>query len=196
MREVILFAEDYGHEAVISSLFERLAREHRVDITIIKRSVRGGHGKVISELKALWRQIERGKEFLPDLFIVVTDANCKGYTERRREILECGELVTGFMICAIPDPHIERWLLLDSSAFKAVFGMGCNAPDKKCERDRYKKMLSEAIQATGIVPPLGGIEYAEDIVNAMDLDQMEQANASFGKFLTELRDVFKRWSKA
>lgn len=73
--------------------------------------------------------------------------------------------------------------------------MGCDAPDKKCERDRYKKLLSEAIKTTGIVPPLGGIEYAEDIVNAMDLEQMEQANASFGRFLKDLRNVFKRWAK-
>lgn len=195
MREVILFAEDYGHESVITALFEKFARESEIDIKIIKRNVRGGHGKAIGEFRTFLREINRERESLPDLLVVVTDANCKGYIERKREIDEASKPFNGFMICAIPDPHIERWLLLDSSAFKEVFGKGCDAPDKKCERERYKRLLSEAIQATGIVPPLGGIEYAEDIVNAMDLEQMEQANASFGKFLKELRNVFKQWSK-
>ena len=152
MRKVVLFAEDYGHEAVITALFERFSGEHKVDVKIINRSVRGGHGKVITELKAFLNGIHRGKETFPDLLVVVTDANCKGFVERRREIDEAGDLFKGFMIYAIPDPHIERWLLLDSSAFKTVFGKGCNAPDQKCERDRYKRLLAEAIQATGIVP--------------------------------------------
>ena len=196
MRRVVLFAEDYGHEAVITALFERVAGEQKTDVIVINRSVRGGHGKVISEFQAFLKEITRGRETLPDLLVVVTDANCKGYVERRREIVEAGDVFKGFMICAIPDPHIERWLLLDSSAFKTVFGKGCNAPDQKCERDRYKRLLSEAIQTTGIVPLLGGMEYAEDIVKAMDLEQMEQANASLGRFLKDLRDAFKQWSKA
>jgi hypothetical protein len=195
MREIILFAEDYGHEAIISALLERLARENMEDITVTNRSVRGGHGKAVSEFRAFLREIAREREPLPDLIVVVIDANCKGYTQRRREIDEASELFEGFVMYAIPDPHIERWLLLDSSAFKYVFGKGCDAPDRKCERDRYKRLLSEAIQATGIVPPLGGIEYAEDIIDAMDLEQMEQANASFGRFLKDLGNVFKRWAK-
>ena len=50
------------------------------------------------------------------------------------------------------------------------------------------------MQSAGVVPPLGGIEYAEDIVNAMDLQRMEDANASFGKFLKDLQSKFKEWS--
>jgi hypothetical protein len=61
---------------------------------------------------------------------------------------------------AVPDPHIERWLLLDGAAFKAVFGEGCDAPDLKCSRDRYKSRLIEAIRGTGVTPNLGGLEFA------------------------------------
>jgi heterodisulfide reductase subunit A-like polyferredoxin len=43
---------------------------------------------------------------------------------------------------------------------------------------------------------LGGMEYAEDIVTAMDLEQMEQSDPSLGKLLKDLRSVFKQWSKA
>ena len=196
MHKVILFAEDYGHETFIRTLLERLAHEHNTDIAVLSRSVRGGHGKVISEFQAFLKELNRGREKMPDLLVVATDANCKGYVDRKREIDGVSDKFKQLIVCAIPDPHIERWLLLDSAAFKSIFGRGCKAPDQKCERDRYKRLLSEAVQATGVVPPLGGIEYAEDIVTAMDLGKMENANASLGRFLKDLRNIFRQWSQA
>ena len=35
------------------------------------------------------------------------------------------------VVLAVPDPHVERWLLLDGAAFKAAVGHGCDAPDQK-----------------------------------------------------------------
>lgn len=195
MRSILLFVEDYGHEEFITALIEKLAHEEDIPVKIIRRSVRGGHGKVIAEFKAFLRYLERGKEGLPDLLIVATDANCNSYAERKKEIDEINSQYKDFTLCAIPEPHIERWLLLDSAAFKSATGKGCNAPDKKCSRDRYKKLLLEAMRDAGIVPPLGGMEYAKDIVNAMNLQMMELANASFGKFLKDLRHSFKEWGK-
>jgi hypothetical protein len=55
----------------------------------------------------------------------------------------------------VPDPHIERWLLLDSQAFKEVLHRGCSAPDQKCDRDRYKLLLDEAVRAAEVEPLLG-----------------------------------------
>ncbi len=195
MRRIVLFAEDYGHEAFITALVQRLAHEYGIDVEVIKRSATGGHGKVISEFRSFLRDLSYNVYDIPDLLIIVTDANCKGYVERKREIDEVNKDFKYFTLAAIPDPHIERWLLLDSAAFKEIFGKGCNAPDKKCERDRYKRSLLDAIRAVGIVPPLGGIEYAEDIVNAMDMERMEGLNASFGRFFKELRSRFKQWSQ-
>ena len=45
----------------------------------------------------------------------------------------------------------------------------------------------------GITPPLGGLEYTEDLVNAMDLEHTEQIDPSFGKFFKELRSNMKQW---
>ena len=84
--------------------------------------------------------------------------------------------------------------MLDSAAFKSVLGKGCDAPDQKCSKDRYKKLLLDAMQNAGITPPLGGMEYAEDIVNAMNLQRIEQVDSSFGKFLKDLQNKFKEWS--
>ena len=194
MYNIVLFTEDYGHEEFVTALIERLSRENGIPVKVIPRSVRGGYGKVVAEFRAYLRDLDREREELPDLLIVATDANCNGYRKRSRAIEEINDKFNDFTTYAIPDPHIERWLLLDSSAFKTVLGKGCDKPDQKCSRDRYKQLLLKAMQNTGVVPPLGGIEYAEVIVNAMDLQRMEGANSSFGKFLKELQSRFKEWS--
>ena len=97
------------------------------------------------------------------------------------------------MILAIPDPHIERWLLLDGAAFKAVFGKGCDAPDQKCDRGRYKQRLIEAIYATGTIPRLGGTEYAEDIVEQININRAVRVDRSFRRFVADLRNTFQGW---
>ena len=65
----------------------------------------------------------------------------------------------------------------------------------KCERDFYKGLLRDAIRATGVNPPLGGIEYGEDIVNAVDLEKLERAEASLGHLLKALRQQFQTWQR-
>ena|SRR5579872_4284713 len=102
---------------------------------------------------------------------------------------------TGKVVYAIPDPHIERWLLLDSNAFKKVLGKGCDAPPRKCERDLYKRLLLQAVRATDLKAPFSGIEYTEDLVNAIDLDYLERNDESLGKLLKELRQLFQEWQR-
>ncbi len=97
------------------------------------------------------------------------------------------------MVLAVPDPHVERWLLLDGAAFKAVFGQGREAPDRKCSRNRYKDLLIAAIRAAGRTTYLGGIEYAEDIVHRMDLDRAARSDASLRSFIDDLRTAIRGW---
>ena len=191
MNEIALFVEDDAHQQVIGALVQRIADEFEIDIRLDWRNAVGGHGKVIAELNHYLRDLRRQVSLRPDLIIVATDANCKGLNERRREIGSPDAPAP--MILAIPDPHIERWLLLDGAAFKAVFGYGCDAPDQKCDRGRYKQRLIEAIRAAGTAPILGGIEYAEDIVNHLHLDRAAQADRSFGAFVLDLRKTFQGW---
>ena len=191
MREIALFVEDYAHRQVIGALVQRIAEESDVSIQLDWRNVVGGHGKVIAELKDYMRDLRRQGGPWPDLIVVATDANCKGINERTREI--GGRDEPAPMILAIPDPHIERWLLLDGAAFKTVFGKGCAAPDQKCDRDRYKQRLIEAIHATGTTPILGGIEYAEDIVQQININRAERVDRSFRRFVADLRNTFQGW---
>ncbi|MFZ5499276.1 MAG: DUF4276 family protein [Pseudomonadota bacterium] len=193
MREIALFVEDFAHKEFLAALLQRLAAEYGVTVHLDWRNARRGHGAVVTELKQFLRDLQRGRDALPDLVVVATDANCKGLVERMRQITEVTGKVDVPAVCAVPDPHIERWLLVDSAAFKTVFGRGCNAPDQKCERMRYKKMLIDAIRASGVTPSLGGIEFADDIVAAMDLTRAAAADASLSRLIEDLRAVFKVW---
>ena len=193
MREIALFAEDYAHQLVIGALVNRIAGEYNIDVRLDWRSAVGGFGKVITEVNNYMRDLIRQGNPRPDLIVVATDANCKGLNERMREIVSRDSLPP--IIRAIPDPHIERWLLLDGSAFKTVFGMGCNAPDQKCDRRRYKQRLIEAIRDTGTIPRLGGIEYAEDIVQHLDINRVARSDRSFQRFVADLRNTFQEWRR-
>jgi hypothetical protein len=197
MREIALFVEDFGHEEFLKALLQRIADKYGIKLDIKPYSVRRGYGKVITELKKYLRDLRRDKVKLLDLILVATDANCKGLNDRQREV---DAVIKDFaisipIIYAIPDPHIERWLLIDSAAFKEVFGKGCRAPDQKCEKKRYKQLLLNAIREVGIMPPLGGLEYSSDIVNAMDLKRVEQIDESLGKLLKDLKAIFLSWQE-
>ena len=144
------------------------------------------------ELNDYLRALRQQREPLPDLIAAATDANCKGLNERMREVSNPNAQMPPTVL-AIPDPHVERWLLLDGAAFKTVLGQGCRAPDRKCDRDRYKQRLVEAIQAAGVEPILGGIEYAEDIIRHLDIDRAARADTSFRRFVDALRNELQRW---
>ncbi len=187
MRRFVLFVEDSAHQQFLDALVRRVARKEGIEAELSWRNTRRGHGAVVRELREFLRELPRDPQGLPDLLIVATDANCAGFRKRQREVAEPLSALEVPAVVAVPDPHIERWYLVDSAAFKAVFGQGCNAPDLKCERGRYKAALIQAVRAAGLNPPLGGIEFAEDLVEAMDLHRAARADRALGDFLDNLR---------
>ncbi|MBA2395640.1 MAG: DUF4276 family protein [Ktedonobacteraceae bacterium] len=196
MPKVSFFVEDFGHEAFLEALLRRFEKEYRVSVGDIKRgSVRGGHGKAINELKQYIRYLQKGKEPLPDLIIVAIDGNCKGFLERKKQVDEVVKDLGERVISAIPDPHIERWLLLDSDAFKQVLGKGCTSPTYKCERDLYKKLLDAAVTNAGKESLFGGLEYASLLVPVMNLEYLERTEESLGRLLKALRHKFQEWQR-
>ncbi len=196
MNEVFLFGEDSAHEQVVGSILRCLANKLQVQIQLKVRSATGGHGRVFSALSSFVRDIGDAPVSLPCLVVVAIDANCLGFNQRKQQIDEhCQKLSRRSLPVAhaIPDPHVERWLLVDSAAFKAVLGVGCDAPDQKCQRGRYKRLLREAIQKAGINPSLGGIEYAADIVAEMDFTHVPHTDESLAKFIASVTQQFREW---
>lgn len=198
MREIGLFVEDNAHLRVIGGLIQRIADAHSIPVTLYWLNSEGGHGNVVSAFRAYLRDLAKQGRPLLDLIIVATDANCRGINERIWEITritDMGATSVPPIVQAIPDPHIERWLLLDGAAFSRLFGTGCDAPDQKCDRKAYKSRLIRAFRNAGIRPQLGGIEYAQDIVQAMDLDRAKRADHSLQLFLDNLANQFRQWSQ-
>ena len=191
MHEIALFVEDNAHQQVVGALVERLAEEHGISVRLRWYSAVRGYGRVVQELSDYLRDMERQGAPWPDLIVAATDANCHGANAR---IASFGRLqVPAPVVLAVPDPHVERWLLLDGAAFRRVFGRGCQAPDQKCSRDRYKQLLTSAIFQAGVVPILGGIEYAAEVVQHMDVDRAMRADRSLQRFVEQLRDIFRGW---
>jgi hypothetical protein len=193
MRKLVVFCEDSGHEAIVKAILERLVDKDAVRITVL--SARHGKGRALTELKKYLCDIKKNLVEKPDAVVTAIDANCKGYNEKRKEIeSKIPENLNHIeFIYAIPDPHVERWLLVDSHAFKNVFGKGCKAPNQKCEKDHYKKLLRNAIRQAGGTVILGGIEHTEELVKHFDFERIKGLDNSLGKFIDEIMDILKIW---
>jgi len=124
---------------------------------------------------------------MPDLLVIGIDANCSPYHVARKNIVS--RLETAFRdktVIACPAPHIEKWFLAETDAFARVVGSRPKVRRGKCQRDYYKALLSQAVVDGGHVPMLGGIEFAGEIVGAMDLYQAGRSDNSLKAFLDEL----------
>lgn len=148
------------------------------------------------EFKEFLRDVSRQGQPFPDSIVVVVDANCQGHNERKKlmdGVLARYPTFQQLVCYAIPDPHIERWMLVDPNAFRAVFGRGCTLRAIKCAKDEYKRLLRKEIRASGIEAALGGEEFAEDIVMEIDLANVEVCEPSLGLFLRSLKALFNGW---
>ena len=194
MRRIVLFAEDHAHEVILSGLLRRLGDKYATAFDLAVRSARGGYGAVLAELAEFVRDFQRDALQGADLLIISVDANCVGVNRRTTDVLgQIPDSYREYVVVAVADPHIERWLLLDSQAFKMILGKGCSAPAYKCARDHYKRLLIEAVFETGVTPLLGGVEYAEDLIAAMNLEAVSRLDPAFGRCIADLERFFKRW---
>ncbi len=190
MIKINIFVEDVVHEEFLTALIQRPADEYDLTYKLNTSSVRGGRGKVLSELRQYIQDLQDNFVESPDLIIVATDSNCKGIVEREREINQYTSIFSNIVINMIPEPHIERWLLLDSEAFKKVYGRGCAKPDNKCEKGRYKHQLLNAIYNATRTSPIDGTERIDELINAMDLQRLIQSDRSIRRFITQLQQRF------
>lgn len=113
MRRIALFVEDYAHQQFLGALIQRLAEEIGITIRLDWRNARRGHGAVVKEFKQYLRDVQMQGDELPDLIVAATDANCKGLRERTNALSGVIERNDLRIVFAVPDPHIERWLLVE-----------------------------------------------------------------------------------
>ncbi len=187
-----LFVEDRAHEKFLHAMLRRLAREEERHIEVHVRAARGGHGRAIKELDIYMKSVKKAVLAVPDLVVVAIDANCRPYRSKRRDI---GRIIKAPLeeraVIACPDPHIERWYLADPPSFYETVGSQPKLGKSKCARDLYKARLADAVASGGHPPTLGGIEFAEDLVERMDLIRAGKSEPSLRDFLEDARRLIK-----
>lgn len=195
-RRVAFFLEDSAQEAIIPPLFSRLAAEaqwtqNELDLRVL--SARGG-GSLRAFRDFLKDARQRG-HLNADLLIVGVDANCKGFTVRRDLVVKAAGRSTTYpaVITAIPDPHVERWYLLDLSALGKAAGtpIAASVPAYKCEKNHYKTLLKAAFANSGITPPLGGLEYGPLVAQHMDLFAAAKQDHGLSDYVEKVRAWLK-----
>ncbi len=184
---VVYFFEDVAHEQFVRALVRRVAQQKGLQLDERVRNATLG-SRLWVELKQFLRDLRREEEPRPDVLIVVADGDCQSAAQVRRRIaseVERSEVSVPHLVCAVPDPHIERWYLEDQHALPQVLEKA--RPSKlsyKCERDRYKSALKQAIRAAGVEPILGGAEYGEQIAEHLQPSRLDE---SFQLFWEDLR---------
>ncbi len=196
-RRVAFFLEDSAREAIIPPLFGRLAAEaqwseKQLDLRVL--SARGGAS--LRAFRGFLKDARQRGHLNADLLIVGVDANCKGFTARRDLVLKIAGRSTTYpaVIAAIPDPHVERWYLLDTSALGKAAGTTIAAcvPAYKCEKGHYKTLLRAAFAGSGIIPPLGGLEFGPLVAQHMDLFAAAKQDHGLADYIEKVRAWLKR----
>jgi hypothetical protein len=201
MRErprIDLYCEDSGHEQFVRALLARVAADLGLRFTLSTVSGRGGHGRAVTEFKAWQRAVSSGRGLafeIPDLLVLVIDANCSGWTHVRRELEQTVDRQV-FPRCAIgcPDPHVERWCLADPGAIQEVLETSAPEDPGKCERHLYKQLLRQTIRSAGQPILTSEMEYAPDLVAAMDLFRAGKNQPSLRHFTEEIRNALQSLS--
>ena len=169
-------------------LLRRIANEVGVVVDIRVRSNVGGHPRVVAEFELYQTLVRKGVMNAPDVLVIATDANCLGQ-KRRKEIQDVVKSqVWAHVVLACPDPHVERWYMADGDAFhEAVGSRPSLGKKKKCNRDEYKRRLVSAISKADQIAPLGGIEFATDIIANMNQYRAGKADASLKRLWQDLK---------
>jgi hypothetical protein len=196
---ILYFLEDRAQEGFIKALVNRIAHDIPISVNNFSHDIRSARGgsTVIPEFKRFMKDTMQISPSDVDLLVVAIDGNCKGHNERVRQLkgyVNPLHPLRSKIVYAVPDPHIERWYMMDQRAFKNGVGID-RAPDMppyKCKKDYYKSKLRQALAESDVSSLLGGAEYAEDIVSNMEsLDSLFNQNAGFQNFIEDLRNFFR-----
>lgn len=191
--EVSVFCEDRAHEEFVGPFVNRVAAEESCAVHISMRVARGGIGRALSEFRIFQKLVAVLQEPAPDITVVAIDANCKGFATKRKEIASAvrDDYLGGQIVTACPDPHVERWYVADPASCTQVFGAQPRIGKVKCSRGYYKRVLADVVREGGSQPTLGGIEFAREVVAAMDLYRAGRNDPALCSFTNELRAALR-----
>ena len=157
-------------------------------------SARGGYPRALEEFGTYQVLVDKGAlaKRPPDLVVVVIDGNCATPRKKREEIRRATRLrLLDRLVAGCPNPHVERWFLADPDSFHKVVGYRPVIGREKCERGHYKRLLADAVRRGHQPATLGGIEFAAELVEAMNLYRAGRRDSSLRAFVGDLRRRFR-----
>jgi hypothetical protein len=196
---VLYFLEDRAQEGFIKALVNRIVQDLPLPAESLRHDIRSARGgsTVIPEFEKFMKDSIRLSPSDISLLVISIDGNCKGYNNRVRQlkkyINETHPLIDKIAF-AIPDPHIERWYILDQRAFKNGVGVDSapQMPPYKCDKEYYKNLLRQALIDCGINSLFGGSEYAENIVKSIEsLESLLHQDNSFKNFVEDVKRILQ-----
>lgn len=188
---VRLFCEDAAHESFARAILPRLGAEVGLEVTVAVGTARFGIPRLRRELR-IFQALIAARPGVPDILLILVDANAVGPARRRAEVDEVLDRTLFVeVVVGTPDPCVERWLLADPKSFAGRFGV---QPDNSPVRRGadWKTRLAETLEEAGRIVTQGGAEYADDILDAMDLHRAGQLVPSLGAFVDDLRATLRR----
>jgi hypothetical protein len=195
---IVLFCEDRAHELFVRALVDRLAAELHMRPVLQAPSTRGGHARALEEFKVWQRSfLRQATHGIPDLLVLVIDANCSPWNEVRRELeAAIDETVMPHHVVGCPDPHVERWYIADPVAFQQVVGVQPGRDRDECDPHFYKQLIDEAVGGAGIPLLTGPADLAPDLVAAMDFYRAGRNQPSLRHFVDDLRGRLRRLAES
>jgi hypothetical protein len=196
---ILYFLEDRAQEGFFKAIVERIAQEESISTRILIHDIRSARGgsRIVREFKTFIKDTEQAGAANIDFLVVAIDGNCKGHRNRVDELersIKSNHPLKQKVVYAVPDPHIERWYLMDQRALKEGVGLdrAPNMPSYKCERAYYKQVLNQTLKESNVSSLLGGAEYAERIVHKIvDVESLYNQNAGFKAFVEDLRRMLR-----
>ena len=193
-----IFCEDRAHEIFLKSILGRVCSEFDLECNLSLRSAVGskhGKGKTLTEFKEYQKIIQSNVMGFekPDLLLIVVDCNCTAYNDTVKAIDNViRKDIFPHYIIACPDPHIEKWYLIDPDGFQDIIGVYPKMQLEKCEKNYYKNLFRDYIKESGKPSLLGGIDFGGEIVQAMDFYRSGKNDASFKHMVEDIRNQLKQ----
>jgi len=188
--EIGLFLEDLGHEKFIASLVRKVIAGVSPETTpqFDVRNAHGGKPRMKEALQRYIRDYLRFGDAHYDLLIIAQDTDCAGVAATKSEVAQSAAEYSGALVIAAPDPCIESWYLADQEAIRNTAGADTTPPlPSDCNCAALKQLILELFREGGLRLLLGGAEYADEIVEAMDLARAQQNVNSLSIFISDLR---------
>lgn len=188
--EFDIIGEDEATERIIDALVKRQAE--LLGLYARQRQAFCWRGSEVARRVAEWKAFVARSGYAA-FTIFALDGNGKGTSEARKKLEDLlPESRPPHYLLAIPDPHIERWVLLDGNALQRVFSAPPSPAPPGGGRDFYKNFLAGLAQASLKTHETDGTEYAPDITEVMDFAVAEDADRSLHLFLSSLRATLKQ----